>query len=321
VLKACRCPDVDAVWGVVELMRKEAPAMDHISVCICTYRRPHLLKRLLYELIHQCIDERFSFSVVVADNDSAESARGVVTEFASTATIPVKYCVEPDQNIALARNRAIAHAVGNYIAFIDDDEYPCQTWLQGLYDTCSACGADGVLGPVFSYFEEPPPKWLVEGGFFERQTHATGYKIGFHDMRTSNVIIKTKIIDTAQPPFRPEFGSGGEDADFFRRMVNKGYLFVWCNESVVYELIPPVRFRCRYLLRRALHRGNVSFRLKEGRTIAILKAFLAVPAYSLALPCLFLVGRISFIKYLVKLCDHAGLLLGLFRITPFDKYK
>ena len=36
----------------------------------------------------------------------------------------VKYCVEPRQNIALARNKALQNAEGDLIAFIDDDEFP-----------------------------------------------------------------------------------------------------------------------------------------------------------------------------------------------------
>ena len=33
------------------------------------------------------------------------------------------------QNIALARNKAIENAKGDFIAFIDDDEFPLDQWL------------------------------------------------------------------------------------------------------------------------------------------------------------------------------------------------
>jgi len=67
---------------------------------------------------------QFTYSIVVADNDQLQSARPVVLEFRSASPIPVTYCAEPQQNIALTRNRAIANASGDYIAFVDDDEFP-----------------------------------------------------------------------------------------------------------------------------------------------------------------------------------------------------
>src|SRR5205809_7634006 len=84
----------------------------HISVCICTYKRLGLLERLLNALRDQHTSEQFDYSIVVADNDRLRSAESVVRAFAATSAIAIEYCVEPRQNIALARNRAIQHAGG-----------------------------------------------------------------------------------------------------------------------------------------------------------------------------------------------------------------
>ena len=53
---------------------------DHICVCICTYRRPKLLTRLLSQLQNQTTDHIFTYSVVVVDNDYSESAKKIVKE-------------------------------------------------------------------------------------------------------------------------------------------------------------------------------------------------------------------------------------------------
>src|SRR5690349_9045423 len=100
----------------------------HITVCVCTYRRPLLLARLLQELCLQETNDLFSYSMVVADNDAQRSAEETVMNFASSSAIPITYCCESKQNIALARNRAIVASTGDYIAFIDDDEFPVTRW-------------------------------------------------------------------------------------------------------------------------------------------------------------------------------------------------
>ena len=101
----------------------------HITICVCTYRRPARLKRLLDELKVLETGGKFTFSVVVADNDSSRSAEGVVAAHTANTACPVLYGNEPQQNIALARNAALALATGDYIAFLDDDELPSRKWL------------------------------------------------------------------------------------------------------------------------------------------------------------------------------------------------
>src|SRR5690348_14377186 len=75
-----------------------AKATQHICVCICTYKRPRLLQRLLGALADQGTSGFFTYSIVVADNDHLRSAEAVVKDFAAASTIPVRYCVEPQQN-------------------------------------------------------------------------------------------------------------------------------------------------------------------------------------------------------------------------------
>src|SRR5882724_113629 len=97
---------------------------EHISVCICTFKRPDLLQRLLDSLRKQRTDGLFTYSIVVADNDREEYAKATATGFAASSGIETKYCMEPTPNIALARNTVVRNARGEYLAFIDDDEFP-----------------------------------------------------------------------------------------------------------------------------------------------------------------------------------------------------
>src|SRR5205823_794061 len=116
----------------------------HISVCVLTYKRPQLLERLLKELEGQETGGQFTYSIVVADNDRLRSSEALVSAVAATSSIRVTYCVEPQQNISLARNRAIENATGDFIAFIDDDEFPTNSWLLTLFEACQKYQSDGV---------------------------------------------------------------------------------------------------------------------------------------------------------------------------------
>ena len=284
-------------------------------MCVCTFQRPHLLRRLLEKLGEQDFGSLFTYSIVVADNDRLRSAEPVVAEFATISPIPISYCVEPRQNIALARNKAIANATGQFLAFIDDDEFPAKDWLLTLFKTCSKYDVDGVLGPVKPYFDEDAPTWVIKGKFYARPSYPTGFVIDWRKGRTGNVLLKRRVFAAGEQPFRPEFHVG-EDQDFFRRMIDQGHVFIWCDEAVAYEVVPPIRWKRTFMLRRALLRGRMSLAHPTFGVLDIAKSLIAVPAYLVALPLALVCGQGSFMNVVVRLFDHTGRLLALLGINP-----
>jgi cellulose synthase/poly-beta-1,6-N-acetylglucosamine synthase-like glycosyltransferase len=240
----------------------------------------------------------------------------LVAKFSAATSLRVTYCFEPEPNIAKARNKALSQAEGDFIAFIDDDEFPVDDWLLRLIKTCQEYRVDGVLGPVMPSFESEPPAWVKKGKFFERPTHATGYKVNWDQARTGNVLFKRSILRGMDPAFRTEFATAGEDVDFFRRAMSKGRTFIWCNEAVVHELVPASRCTRSYLLRRALLRGSNFHKHPTHRLRNAARSLIAVPCYMLALPVLALFGQHLFLKYLIKLLDHGSRLLAYVGLSP-----
>jgi hypothetical protein len=173
-----------------------------------------------------------------------------------------------------------------------------------------------VLGPVRPHFDNPPPAWIVRGRFCERPEHPTGTVMDWNDCRTGNLLFRRSIIPAGEAPFREEFGTGGEDKDFFMRMTQRGHVFVWCNEGVAFETVPPNRQTRRYMLGRALLRGRNSLKLTRGRVVLLLKSFIAVPLYALALPITLIFGQHQFMRYCIRFCDHFGRLLTLLGLNP-----
>jgi succinoglycan biosynthesis protein ExoM len=285
---------------------RHTPGMvPHISVCICTYKRPQLLRMLLEKLAEQETAGLFSYSAVVVDNDQQQSAAAVVQEFSIASPMAAMYCLEAQQGISLARNKAIASADGDYVAFIDDDEFPSPTWLLTLFRTLQERKVDGVLGPVYPHFGEAAPKWVQKGGFYDRPSYPTGSVIDGQKGRTGNVLLTRKLFESGEPPFRPEFRTG-EDQDFFTRMIANGHTFIWCHEAVAFETVPPVRWNRAFMARRAALQGGNSVLHRQGRLRSIVRSVVALPAYVVAAPFAFVLGQSRFMKLLLKLCYHAG---------------
>ena len=293
-------------------------SLPHISVCVCTYKRPLPLARLLNELNRQETGGMFTYSAVVADNDEAEEGHAVVIEARKNATMPIRYFVEPRRGIALARNKVIENAEGEFLALIDDDEFPDPRWLLRLFETCRDYKVDGVLGPVRRHFDAVPPSWLKKSNLYDRRVNPTGIPVNWREARTGNVLLKRRVLDGDRSPFNPEFRAG-EDHDFFRRKMEAGYTFIWSADAEVFEVLPPARWKRMYFVRKALLQGATAAQQPDCDAASIAKSIAAVPLYTAFLPFSLLFGQHRFMSILIKLCSHAGKLLMLAGIKPVDE--
>lgn len=298
---------------------------DRISVCVCTYSRPAMLKGLLEALAVQHTTARYDFDIVVVDNDERRSAEKVVAAFVARDAVPVTYDCEPERNISLARNRAIRNASGNLIAFIDDDEIPKADWLTRLHDTYVTCAPDGVLGPVLPDFPAAAPGWLTKANVFRRRRLSTGARIAEGDGRTGNVLLRRRLFTEDGCWFDPSFGrSGGEDTDFFQRQFSRGGTFVWCDEAAVAETVPPERWTVKFHVKRLLRAGTTDGELMRNgklksdglvvRNAVILCGCVAVMTPALLLP------KYLWVRVAQKLA-YSGGVVAAYCGLPLLKYR
>ncbi|MCB5364551.1 glycosyltransferase family 2 protein [Pusillimonas sp. CC-YST705] len=232
-----------------------------VSICVCTYKRPHLIDGLMQALQSQSALGRV-LEIIVVDNDPQRSAMPALKRWQAQSVVPLVAlsCAEP--NISLARNTAIHQAAGIWLAFIDDDELPVETWLAQLLKSAEAGGVDAVFGPVLPRYPETAPQWVVQGGFFERRRLPSGAPVGKEDVRSGNVLIRREALLAEAGPFDAAFGrTGGEDTLLFSRMLDRQASFVWNDEAVVFEPVEANRMNARWLLRRAYRGGQTYIRV------------------------------------------------------------
>jgi succinoglycan biosynthesis protein ExoM len=148
-----------------------------VSICIATYRRPEGLSRLLDSLERLKLPTGVQIETIIVDNDRDASAASVA-QSRSNFLEPIHYCVEPRQNIALARNQALSQASGEWILFIDDDEIADENWIAEYLKLVEREPCDGAFGPVLPRLEEVVTPWLDVQTFYTGRRHATGEPLG-----------------------------------------------------------------------------------------------------------------------------------------------
>jgi succinoglycan biosynthesis protein ExoM len=300
-----------------------------IALCVCTYLRPVGLQRLIGHLSALTVPSGQRVVVVIVDNDPLGSAAAVVDEAVAAFPLPIRYVVEGERGISQARNRAVQEAGAvEWIAFVDDDDWPAPDWLVRLLDTQATTEADVVVGPTMPVFEAPPDAWIVDGGFFEKDRFPTGSVVPYWLAHTGGVLIRRSALAAfGDRPFDDALGlSGGEDTTMFWYLATNGARLVWDDDAVYHELIPSTKASAKWLLIRSFRNGtsrSMQLILHEGgglsrRVKRVGRGGIDVGRGLVALPVA--KGHADRIKALQSIAFGVGLAAGVFGVR-YAEYR
>lgn len=224
------------------------------SICICTFRRPDGLRRLLDSLTR--LVDAPPFEVVVVDNDPAGSAQAVASAF--TPQLLLRYVAEPAPCLATARNRSIREARGATLAFVDDDEEVVASWLATHHRVLAQYGAAATSGPARFIFDDRVPAGIRQCRMFNRHHIPEGQALPWYWAFTGNACIRRAALPHPVTPFQEHFGTtGGEDVDCFKKIEEAGGRLVACGDgALVREYRDYERARYAWVVRRALRNGG-----------------------------------------------------------------
>jgi len=229
--------------------------MIRYSICIATYKRSELLKKLLESLLIQKEIELNQVEIIIVDNDSAQSAKPVVETYVNKYPCDIYYFIQPEKNISLTRNMALDKIKGEYVFFIDDDEYADEYWMVTHIENLIKYKADAAFGRVISYFSENTPGWIRDCMVYQRNTNPSGKEPA--NMNTGNCIVKSELFLLKGYRLDKEYGlTGGSDYQLFTRILNDGYKLTSCYEAETFEYVPESRANIKWLVKRVARTGN-----------------------------------------------------------------
>jgi GT2 family glycosyltransferase len=195
-----------------------------VSVAVSTYRRSHLLPRLVESLEAQTLDAD-RFEVVVCDNGSDDDTSQVLDRLRRTTSLALRV-VRADVNRGPAAGRELAWraCTAPVVAFTDDDCRPQPGWLEGLLATMDDEGPAVVVGRTV-----PAPDQVHLLVDFARTQRV-------EDVRFAQTCNAAYLRDDLEQVggFDPGFTTpGGEDTDLALRVEATGSRRVFAPDAVV----------------------------------------------------------------------------------------
>jgi O-antigen biosynthesis protein len=217
----------------------------HITVAICTHDREETLDHTLASLEQQTYT---NLNIIVIDNAPSSDA---TAQLIQSRFPQVHYIHEPRKGLNNARNRAIAEASGEIIAFIDDDAIADPHWIQAIaaaFESDDVMCVTGLVAPAelntpgqelferYGYsksfnrlafkLSSPPPACA---GFPYNGCLGTGCNSAFRREVFDHIGLFDPRLDMGTPV------PGGGDHDIFARVIRAGHTLVYDPRPVVFH--------------------------------------------------------------------------------------
>jgi len=177
-----------------------------------TYNRERYVGRAIESILRQTFTD---FEFIIVDNGSFDRSGAIADEYAANdSRITVIHCERG--NIGSGRNIGLDAAKGEYIAFIDDDDWAEPDFLDFLYKLVLDNGADIAVCGSWRQFEngEIEPKYIFDELFLHDAETAVMEMImrKYYNSATPTKLFKRKIFTPLHYPL-PRFPTQGKYDD------------------------------------------------------------------------------------------------------------
>lgn len=212
---------------------KEKQVDSIISIIVPVYKVEPYIEKCLTSIKEQIFS---NFEVILVDDGSPDKCGKICDEFAAADT---RFHVIHQENcgISNARNNGIAIARGQYLGFVDPDDYIASDMYEKLYKEAIRTGAEIV---ICDHFRVEDGKLIPRNSFDKNQifTREDLMPKLADDTLTSYIwckLYKKELFDEV----RFIEGYNFEDLAIFHELVHRANKIAYLHESLYYYFINP----------------------------------------------------------------------------------
>lgn len=113
-----------------------------ISVIVPVYNVENYLEKCLNSLVSQTLQE---IEILVINDGSKDNSQQIINQFQEKFPEKIKAFSKENGGLSDARNFGIDRAIGEFLAFVDSDDYVSENMLQEMYDLAIKNEAELVI--------------------------------------------------------------------------------------------------------------------------------------------------------------------------------
>ncbi len=182
--------------------------MPKVSVIVPFYNVEGYIEKCLETLVNQTLQD---IEIILVNDGSKDRSVNIVKKFQSSYPEKIVYLEKENGGLSDARNYAIPHAKGEYIAFLDSDDYVEKDMYQKMYELAVKENSDMV---ECDFYWEYPNKTRKDVGEIY---HGSNEMIEKIRVVAWNKLIKKEILEDTKIQF-PK-GYRYEDVEFTYKLI------------------------------------------------------------------------------------------------------
>lgn len=132
--------------------------MPKVSVIVPIYNCEEYLSNCLNSLINQTLQD---IEIICINNGSLDGSLDILKEF-SKKDKRIVVVNQVNSGVACARNKGLNMAKGEYIGFVDSDDWVDKEFYQNLYDSAKSSQVDIAAGNILRVFNNKQNKYLIK---------------------------------------------------------------------------------------------------------------------------------------------------------------
>lgn len=239
-----------------------------LSVAICTYNRPDLLRLCLEAVCPQLTQET---ELLVIDNGS-QSVRALCQEFDG-----LRYIAEGNTGLSFARNRAIKEAKGETVLYLDDDALADPNLIRVALNACDKYQLfGGVYIPWYHYGE---PKWYKEEYASNKMPYNQHTRLAKGEYLSGGIFAVKKNLLQEFGGFNTDLGMSGtqvgygEESELQDRMREQGIELYYLPDLIIKHVVAKYKLNVNWFLSASFQRGRDEAKyLASNRWLSAIKA-------------------------------------------------
>lgn len=182
--------------------------MKKISVIVPFYNVEKYIDKCLNSLINQTLED---IEIIIVNDGSKDTSETIAKEYASKYENKIVYLEKENGGLSDARNYAMTYATGEYIAFLDSDDYVEFDMYEQMYKKAKKENADIV---ECNFLWEYPNETIESKGRIYKDKHDILLNAR---VVAWNKLIKRELIEKTKVKF--PYGLRYEDVEFFYKLI------------------------------------------------------------------------------------------------------
>ena len=164
---------------------------EKISIIVPVYNSECYLERCLNSILNQTYK---NLEVILVDDGSTDSSEDIISKYRNNENYNVKYIKTTHAGAGVARNIAYKHATGEYIAFVDADDYIHENMYEKMLEHAKKNQADIVICNVklFNINGESIIQKSINGGLRNRKNYM---QYGVNLCSPCNKLFKRELLE------------------------------------------------------------------------------------------------------------------------------